>query len=121
MAVGNAFLALAGPVGWGITAASTGISLISLTSKNRKLADEAVEEAKNIAKAREALDETTEKVKAVRAKTEALYNDMEKNHDKIMTFINKDYSSLESDNQFYLGTLVNNTLSLSVLLNETVS
>ncbi len=121
MAVGNAFLALAGPIGWGITAASAGFSLISLTNNNKKLADEAVEEAKNISKAREALDETTEKVKAVRTKTETLYNDMEKDHDKIMSFMNKDYSSLESEQQLYLGALVNNTFSLSVLLNETVS
>ena len=36
LAVGEAFLALAGPIGWGITATSTGVSLISLTNKIRK-------------------------------------------------------------------------------------
>ena len=33
---GQAFLALADQIGWGITAASTGISLISLTNKNKR-------------------------------------------------------------------------------------
>ena len=41
MAAGQAFLALAGPIGWGITAASTGISLISLTNKNKDVAEKA--------------------------------------------------------------------------------
>ena len=76
MATGQAFLALAGPIGWGITAASTGISLISLTNKNKDVAEKAVKEAKEIAKAREALDETTEKINALKAKTDRLFDDM---------------------------------------------
>lgn len=120
MAVGQAFLALAGPIGWGITAASTGISLVSLTSKNKELADNAVEEAKEIAKARETLDETTEKVNALKTKTNVLYDDMNQQRDKITGFMNADYLSLEKEDQYFLGTLVNNTLSLSVLLNETI-
>lgn len=120
MAVGEAFLALAGPIGWGITAASTGLSLISLTKKNKEIADSAVEEAKEIAKAREALEETTEKVLALKIKTNALYSDLKKQKDKFITFMNIDYISLSDDDKYYLGTLVNNTLSLSVLLNETI-
>lgn len=120
MAAGEAFLALAGPIGWGITAASTGISLISLTNKNKKLADDAVKEAKEIAKAREALDETTEKINALKTKTEAIYNDMNQQRDTIIAYMNRDYLSLEDEEKYFLGSLVNNTLSLSVLLNETI-
>lgn len=120
MLAGQAFLALAGPVGWGITAASTGISLISLTNKNKELADQAVEEAKGIATAREALDETTEKINALKNKTGTLYADMNKQRDRIAGFMNADYLSFSQEEQYFLGTLVNNTLSLSILLNETV-
>mgnify|MGYP007102015006 CR=1 FL=1 len=120
MAVGEAFLALAGPIGWGITAASTGISLISLSNKNKEVADDAVREAKEMAKAREALDETTEKVNALQVKTDALYSDLNKQRDRIMKFMNMDYLSLNEGDQYFLGTVVNNTLSLSVLLNETI-
>ena len=120
MAAGQAFLALAGPVGWGITAASTGLSLISLSNKNKNLADEAVKEAKEIAKAREALDETTEKVHFLKTKTETLFGDISGQKGKIMSYMNSDYLSLQKEEQYYLGSLVNNTLSLSVLLNETV-
>ncbi|WP_278493789.1 hypothetical protein [Eubacterium ramulus] len=120
MAAGQAFLALAGPIGWGITAVSTGASLISLSNKNKELADKAVNEAKEISIARESLDEVSEKVNSLRAKTGILYTDMDKQRAKILKFLNADYLSLEDEDKYFLGTLVNNTLSLSVLLNETV-
>ena len=120
MAAGQAFLALAGPIGWGITAVSTGVSLISLSNKNKELADKAVNEAKEISIARESLDEVSEKVNSLRAKTDILYTDMDKQRAKILKFLNADYLSLEDEDKYFLGTLVNNTLSLSVLLNETV-
>ena len=120
MAAGQAFLALAGPIGWGITAVSTGVSLISLSNKNKELADKAVNEAKEISIARESLDEVAEKVNSLRAKTDILYTDMDKQRVKILKFLNADYLSLEDEDKYFLGTLVNNTLSLSVLLNETV-
>lgn len=120
MAAGQAFLALAGPIGWGITAVSTGASLISLSNKNKELADKAVNEAKEISIARESLDEVSEKVNSLRAKTDILYTDMDKQRAKILKFLNADYLSLEDEDKYFLGILVNNTLSLSVLLNETV-
>lgn len=120
MAAGQAFLALAEPIGWGITAVSTGASLISLSNKNKELADKAVNEAKEISIARESLDEVSEKVNSLRAKTDILYTDMDKQRAKILKFLNADYLSLEDEDKYFLGTLVNNTLSLSVLLNETV-
>ena len=120
MAAGQAFLALAGPIGWGITAVSTGVSLISLSNKNKELADKAVNEAKEISIARESLDEVAEMVNSLRAKTDILYTDMDKQRVKILKFLNADYLSLEDEDKYFLGTLVNNTLSLSVLLNETV-
>lgn len=120
MAAGQAFLALAGPIGWGITAVLTGVSLISLSNKNKELADKAVNEAKEISIARESLDEVAEKVNSLRAKTDILYTDMDKQRVKILKFLNADYLSLEDEDKYFLGTLVNNTLSLSVLLNETV-
>lgn len=120
MAAGQAFLALAGPIGWGITAASTGLSLISLSNKNKELADNAVEEAKEIAKARETLDETNEKIKSLKAKTDLLYSDMNKQRNKITGFMNVNYASISGDDKRFLGVLIDNTLSLSMLLNETV-
>lgn len=120
MAVGEAFLTLAGPIGWGITAASTGISLISLTSKNKELANSAVEEAKEIAKARESLDETTERINSLKVKTSMIYYDMNKQKSEMMSLMNADFGALVDDKKVFLGSVVNNTLSLSILLNEII-
>lgn len=120
MAAGNAFLALAGPIGWGITASSTVISLVSLTIKNKKIADSAVEEAKEIAKIREALEETTEKIKSLKSRNELLLNDINKQRNRIVRFIHLEYQTLSDDDKYFLGALVNNILSLSMLLNETI-
>lgn len=120
MAAGQAFLALAGPIGWGITAVSTGVSLISLSNKNKKISDEAVEEAKKIEIAREAVDETHQKISSLKDRTETLYDDLNCQRDKITSFKDRDFMSLLEADKLFLGTLVNNTLSLSVLLNEKI-
>lgn len=121
MAAGQAFLALAGPVGWTISGVSAGISLMTLANKNKKLADKAVSEAKEMTEAREALDEVTQKVNYLMARTEALLNSLKAQKTTIISMTNLDYMSLEDDKKLFLGSLVNNTLTLAKLLNETVS
>ena len=120
MAAGQALLALAGPIGWSIAAAGTGVSLLSLTSKNKKIADQAVEEAKKIESARSGLDNTTEKVKTIRVETQTLSGKLTGQIDQARKYSNADYSALEYEAQLLLGTLVNNTLALACLINRTV-
>lgn len=121
MAAGQAFLALAGPIGWGITAVSTGASILSLNKKNKEIAYQAMSEAKEIAKAREAIDETAEKVNALVKKTTMLCSDMKRQKEKILRFRDTDYRTLAEEEKFFLGTLVNNTNSLAAIINETVA
>lgn len=120
MAAGQAFLALAGPIGWGITAVSTGASLISFNKKNKEIAAQVIQEAREISKAREAIDETTEMIKALNKKTELLYMDIKKQEEKIKSLNNSDYKNLEDEDKYFLGTLVNNTYSLATVINATV-
>lgn len=120
MAAGQAFLALAGPIGWSIAAAGTSVSLLSLTSSNKKIADQAVEEAKKIETARGDLDNTTEKVKAIGVETQALSDKLTKQLEQSQKYENADYSVLKYEEQMLLGTLVNNTVALAVLVNRTV-
>ena len=120
MAAGNAFLALAGPVGWGITAVTTGASLFSLNKKNKEIAYKAAKEAKEILKAEESVKETTAKVNALKKKTKTLFDDMKNQEEKVVGFKNADYKSLKEEDQYFLGTLVNNTNSLAALINETI-
>lgn len=120
IAVGKTVLALAGPIGWSVTALTISGAAVSLSRKNKKFADSATEEAKCIEKAREGLDESTCTIKALKEKTILLFNDIDKQKERIISFTNSDYESLDDDNRYFLGTVVNNTLSLSALLNETV-
>ena len=121
MAAGQALLALAGPIGWSIAAAGTGVSLLSLTSKNKKIADQAVEEAKKIEAARGDLDNTTEKVKQISVETRALSDKLTDQVEHSRKYENADYSALAYEAQMLLGTLVNNTLALACLVNRTVA
>lgn len=120
MASGQAFLALAGPIGWGVSGVSTAVSLISLSSKNKKISKDAIAEAKEIMTARETLRETTEKISYLNNKTSQLMKELSSQTEKASTYKNMDYLSLDEDVQFLLGALVNNTLSLAALLNQTV-
>lgn len=120
MQAGQAFLALAGPIGWGITGANTAVSLVSLSSKNKKIAKNAIEEAKEIMKARETVRETAEKVNYLRTRTEILTEEVDDQNAVALNYKGANYTSLEESTQMLLGTLVNNTLSLAALLNNVI-
>jgi len=120
MLAGQAFLALAGPVGWGITAATTGFSLLSLAKENEKIAAQAMEETKEIVEASNMLRDTNEKIKSLIEKTRILYTDMEKQKNKIAKYLNADFMELQQEDKRYLGSVVNNTLALAELLNKSV-
>ena len=93
---------------------------MSLSKKNKTIADEAVKEVKEIAKAKEALDEITAKIDGLCEKTKLLYEDINSQRDKIIGYMNLDYHSSTDDDRYALGALVNNTLSLSRQLNLTI-
>jgi hypothetical protein len=120
MASGQAFLALAGPIGWGVSAASTAVSLISLSTKNKKVAQEAIDEAKTIMIARETLRETTAKIYQLQDQTSHLLEALSSQLDKAYAYLNMDFLSLDGDTQMLLGAVVNNTYSLAALLNKVV-
>ena len=116
MAAGHAFLALAGPVGWGV-AGVTLISSIVLFSLNKfKLGKKKKEEIENV-------KNNTANVKTVSAKIEkmleeviALRGSLGQQYDKCLVVYGCDFMSISKELQMQLGTLVNNTKALSVSL-----
>lgn len=120
MLAGEAFLALAGPVGWGITAAATSLSLLSLAKKNRELAAQILDETKEIIKATNMLQMTNEKIIALQDSTKLVHDDLAKQKQKLEKYHNCDFIALNKDEQMYLGSIVNNTLSLAALLNKSI-
>lgn len=120
MASGQAFLALAGPVGWSISAVATTVSLVSLNSKNKKVAQEAMEEAKDIMQTREVLRETTAKIDHLQNEVSSLYSKLKERLEWLSDLEGIDYTTLSVDEKYELGTILNNTNSLAALLNQTI-
>ena len=120
VAGGQALLALAGPIGWGLAAAMAGGNAIFLGNKNKKIATQAIDEAKTITFAGAQLNETGATIGQLHEKTKSLLGMLENQLVEIRHLKGSNYVSLTSDEQLQLGTLVNNTLSLSEMLNKTV-
>lgn len=121
IAGGESLLALAGPIiGWSIVGAEVGVGLMSMTKKNKKISDKAVEEAKEIMKARENLDEMIKKIEDLNKKTNMLFEPLQKQLHSLIYLKNADFTTLEDEEIFYLGTIVNNTLAMVGLINCTV-
>ena len=121
IAAGQAFLALAGPVGWGIAGTSILASvLITLNKKNNTIEQEK-QEISQIQKCTEALEELHTKIDSLYSETCTLRMKLEAQIQKCEALCGSDYTSLSDEEQRCLGALVNNVLALSTLLNKTVS
>lgn len=121
VAGGQALLALAGPVGWGLAAAMAGGNAVFLGHKNKKIATQAIEEAKTITFTGAQLNETRAVIEQLHKRTTSLLDMYKTQLVALQPLKGSNYIDLTSDEQLQLGALVNNTLSLSELLNKMVS
>lgn len=119
-ASGKALLALAGPIGWGLTAVTTTASLTSFTFKNQKIAKTAIEEAKEIMIARESLCECKEKINQLIQMTQNLNSPLEQQVIAVSKYKGMDYMSLTQEAQLLLGSFVQSALALATLLNQVI-
>lgn len=120
MAAGQAFLAFAGPIGWTINGGTIALSLFSLNKKNAELADQVMNEAKEISKMRESIDEIKDILDDITLKTSTINEDILDDKDKLKGLKDSDYNKLNEDNRNFLGSIVNNILSLSTLIAKTI-
>ena len=120
MAAGKAFLALAGPVGWGIAGvmltASVGAGVVA-NRKNEEVAKEAIEEQKKIEllarQLKEKVIEVTELIELTEKQTEGIYL-------ANLSLTGMDYSLFTDDEKYQAGALVNSTLSLTAMVNKEI-
>ena len=120
MAAGNAFLALAGPVGWGIAGvmltASVGAGVVA-NRKNEEVAKEAIEEQKKVEllarQLKEKVIEVTELIELTEKQTEGIYL-------ANLSLTGMDYSLFTDDEKYQAGALVNATLSLTAMINKEI-
>lgn len=120
IAGGNALLALAGPIGWGISGATTVVSAAMLGHKNKEIADQAIYEAKQITMAGAELHEASAKIQHLSDETAALMEHLQDMAQANRSLNGANYPELSEDAQYQLGTMVNNTLTLAELLNKTI-
>jgi len=121
IAGGQALLALAGPLGWGLAAATAGGNALILGSKNKKIANQAIDEAKTITFTGAQLKETGASIEQLFQKTQSLLSLLENQLIELISKKDHDYNDLTLDEQLLLGALVNNSLSLSEMLNKTIN
>lgn len=120
VAGGQALLALAGPIGWGIAGVTTVVSVAALGGKNKKIADEAIAEAKKITMAGAELNEACAKIRHLTDETVMLLDALTKTVSANRVLKDANYLDLSEAEQYQLGTMVNNTFSLAQLLNKTL-
>ena len=120
MAAGNAFLAMAGPVGWGIAGlmltASVGAGVFA-NKKNEEVAKEALDEQKKIEflirQTEKSIIDITELINLIEKQTEGIYL-------ANLSLIGMDYSIFTKEEKYQAGSLVNSTLSLTEMINKEI-
>ena len=120
IAGGQALLALAGPIGWGITGVTTAASIAALGHKNKKIADAAIAEAKKITIAGAEVNEASAKIQHLTDETVMLMDDLRDMAQENRALKGANYPELSEDEQYRLGTMVNNALALAEMLNKTI-
>ena len=120
VAGGQALLALAGPIGWGITGVITAASVVALGHKNKKIADEAIAEAKKITIAGAEVNESSAKIQHLIYETVMLMDDLRDMSRANTLLRDANYLELSEKEQYRLGAMVNSTLALAEMLNKTI-
>ena len=121
MAAGQALLALAGPVGWGIAGTSLLISILLLWRKRMKIQENKKDEVAR-------MQNCTTALKALKADMDNLAIQIAQLHTCLSDYFmscralqNGDYSSFSQDQKNQLGAIVNNAKALSVLLSKVLA
>lgn len=120
MAAGQALLLLAGPVGWGLAGASVGAGALLFFRSKLKREEDKKNEIIKLKNSTAALKEMRLKISDLELKTQGLYKNLEDQISRADCLFGEDYESFDDEYKSLLGTIVNNTKSLSVLINEVV-
>ena len=120
MAAGNALLALAGPVGWGIAGVTVLSTIIIFVKKKKTTEKEKKETIEKILKHSESLKEKTGAVDSLLQKTSILRVELNEQFQDCMKYCQTDFSEIPKENRMQLFALVNNAKALGALLSKTI-
>lgn len=120
MAAGNAFLALAGPVGWTIAGASLLSSIVLFANKKVKLNKQKNDEIAAVKENIEAVREMDAAINVILTETVKLREGLNELLTNALSLYGADYLSLNSQQKQTLGGLVNGTKALSAMFGKTI-
>ena len=120
MTAGSAFLALAGPIGWGIGGVTLCTSVVLFATRKTRMNKEKEKEFESVLKNTDKIKKMNADVQVLTKETRSLYENLRKQYRENKKYWGKDFTKLSERGQIQLGTLVNNTKSLAVLLNKKI-
>ena len=120
IAAGNAFLAMAGPVGWSIAGATLLTSIVLFAKKRTKLNKQKNEEIESVKKNTEQVKEVDADLKELLDETISIRDGVNGSFTSNLDMYGKDYASFSDEQKKSLGALVNNTKALSALLGKVI-
>lgn len=120
MAAGQAFLAMAGPIGWSIAGATLLTSIVLFANKRMKLDKEKKGEIEAVLKNTEQLQETDAKLDSLLERTIAIRDNLSRQYTQAMRCFGKNFLEISEEDQMLLGTIINNAKALAVSLGEGV-
>jgi len=120
MAAGQAFLALAGPVGWGVAGVTLLSSIVLFSMKKLKLNKHKKEEIEAVKKNTNSTRKVTAQIQVLLEEVVSLREALSLQYNECMPDFGKDFTSIPKDQQMRLGALVNNTKALAVSLSKSI-
>ena len=120
MAAGQAFLALAGPVGWGVAGVTLLSSIVLFSMKKLKLNKHKKEEIEAVKKNTNSTRKVTAQIQVLLDEVVSLREALSLQYNECMPDFGKDFTSIPKDQQMRLGALVNNTKALAVSLSKSI-
>lgn len=119
MALGNTFLVAAGPVGWAIGATALIGSGLMYGHKNKKIAEEANTAAEKLHASTKIMSGTYFEIHGVTEETKEIDKQLIGSQ-RLTAQYDRDFSMLEEEQQYRLGSYVNNLQSALKLMNRTI-
>lgn len=117
---GNAFLALAGPIGLSIAGVTLLTSIILFRNNKRKLKKEKMEVIEAVKNNTQTARIVSAQIQGLLDEVVSLSNNLRKQYNDCITYFGKDFNVIPLDKQIELGVLVNNTKSLAASLSKNI-
>lgn len=121
IAGGTAFLAMAGPIGWGVAGATLLTSIVIFANNKKKIYREKFNEIQQVKNNITNVKETSIKLKILLEETKTLYANLISNYRNALYVFNSDYVMLDEKEKKLLGSIVNETKAIAKLIEKGIN